>query len=63
MDWNLPLIYDEYIEDGFLILCDQHIKNNKIVSVTNGVKIDHCWERYVSSIHCQLVISNVVSIF
>ena len=40
VDWNLPPIYGEYTKDGLLILRDQHIKNNTIVGVTNGVKID-----------------------
>ena len=45
MDWNLPPIYDEYIEDGLLILRDQHIKNNKAINVTNEVKIDRVLEK------------------
>ncbi|KAF7148755.1 hypothetical protein RHSIM_Rhsim03G0157200 [Rhododendron simsii] len=35
VDWNLPPIYDEYTEDGFLILHDVHAKN--IVYVANEV--------------------------
>ena len=41
----MPLIYDEYIEDGFLILCDQHIKNNTTIGVINGVKINLALEK------------------
>ena len=33
VDWSLPPVYDEYTEDGFLILPDEHIKNNSVVAV------------------------------